>query len=511
MSKTFYITTAIDYVNGVPHLGTAYEKITADIIYRFKKKAGYDAFFLMGNDEHSQNVYKKAIDMEMDPIEYCDMMEGKFRDAWRSLNIEFDDFIRTTSERHKKTVENVLQRVYDNDDIYKGHYEGPYCVSCERFYTEKELNEEGNCPIHNKKPDFIKEENWFFRLSKYCDPLLEHNEKHPKFIQPDIRRNEIVNVLKEGLDDISISRAASKWGVPLPWDRNSVTYVWFDALINYLSGIGFSDNQELFGKYWPADIHYIGKDITRFHCIYWPAMLMSTGIELPEMIYGHGFIMQSGAKLSKSAGSKMSLDDLVERLGADNLRYYIAREVTLGQDGDFSIERFTKLYNADLANDYGNLLNRTLTMINKYHDGVLHRIDSDSDELRKVVEKVVEDYRNLFEDLKMKEAVLQALRIISECNVYIDNKQPWSLAKDADSADKLKSVLYNLAESLRIVTILLHPIMPEKTVEVWRQLNLKNNLKETGLEDTGWGKIPDGHKIEIGDPVFPRMDIEDWS
>ncbi len=506
MSKTFYITTAIDYVNGVPHLGTAYEKITADIINRFKKFAGYDTFFLMGNDEHSQNVFKKARELEMDPVKYCDMMEDKFRKAWAGLNIEFDDFIRTTDKRHMETVRSLLQAVYDKGDIFTGFYEGYYCVSCERFYTEKELDDNENCPVHQKKPEWIKEENWFFRLSKYRDPLLEHIEKNPRFIRPEIRKNEIVNVLKEGLEDLSISRAGSTWGVPLPWDEKSVTYVWFDALINYLSGIGFSDDEKLFNKFWPANIHYIGKDITRFHCIYWPAMLMAAGVELPETIYGHGFIMQSGAKLSKSSGVKLKLEDLVEELGADPLRFYLAAEVVLGSDGDFSMERFKEVYNSDLANDYGNLLNRTLTMIKKYNDGVVYKSQSSGDKLVETTLDAVKNYTELFEDLRMKEAIREAFRIIAEGNLYIDEKKPWELAKNDEKADELKNVLYNLVEALRVFTILLFPVMPKKTLEVWEQLGFDDKLEEMDSSSVEWGKTPDGHKTSKGKPVFPRME-----
>jgi methionyl-tRNA synthetase len=506
MKKTFFITTAIDYVNGVPHLGTAYEKITADIIHRFKEKAGYDTFFLMGNDEHSQNVFKKAQELELDPLKYCDMMEDKFRTAWKSLNIEFDDFIRTTSERHKKTVAAVLEAVQTKGDIYKGHYEGPYCVSCERFYTDKELTPEGNCPVHNRKAEQIKEENWFFRLSKYRDPLLQEIEKNPDLILPEIRRNEIVNVLQGGLDDISISRAGSTWGVPLPWDASSVTYVWFDALINYLSGIGFSDDKDLYNKFWPANVHYIGKDITRFHCIYWPAMLLSAGIPLPRTIFGHGFIMQSGAKLSKSAGDRMDLGELTSKLGADPLRYYLAREVVLGQDGDFSVERFTEIYNAQLANDYGNLLSRTLSMIEKYHGSVVYKTSVTDHRLEKLCAKVTQNYLSFFEELKMKEAISEAFRIISDANLYIDEKKPWVLAKDPAAAEELKAVMYDLFEALRIVTILLNPVMPEKTKQVWEQLNIDSDLIKTALEDAKWGAAPDAHKINKGAPVFPRME-----
>jgi len=506
MAKTYYITTAIDYVNGVPHLGTAYEKITADIITRFKKKAGYDAFFLMGNDEHSQNVYKRAQELDMEPVKYCDMMEGKFRDAWKELHIEFDDFIRTTDPKHIETVGQILQSVYDKGDIYKGNYEGYYCVSCERFYMEKELDDKGNCPVHQTKPEWIQEENWFFKLSKYRDPLLEHIEKNPDFIRPKIRKNEIVNVLKDGLEDLSISRAGSDWGAPIPWDKKSVTYVWFDALINYLSGIGFSDDSKLYNKYWPADIHYIGKDITRFHCIYWPAMLLAAGVELPVCIYGHGFITQSGAKISKSSGVKVELSDLVEQLGADPLRFYLSAEVTLGQDGDFSVERFKEVYNADLANDYGNLLNRTLTMINKYHGGVVYSDGEEDDKIKKLSSDVVTNYRNLFEDLRMKEAIREAFRLIAAGNLYIDEQKPWVLAKDPNSATKLKTVLYNLIEALRVFTILIFPVMPVKTIEVWRQLGFDSDLSGLSLDGTAWGKTGNGHKTAKGDPVFPRME-----
>ncbi|MBN2135482.1 MAG: methionine--tRNA ligase [Acidobacteria bacterium] len=505
MKKTFYITTAIDYVNGVPHLGTAYEKITADIINRFKKLAGYDTHFLMGNDEHSQNVFKKAQELNMDPVKYCDMMEEKFTSAWGRLNVKFDDFIRTTAPRHKKTVSAFLQKIYDNGDIFKGYYEGFYCVSCERFYTEKELDENKNCPVHNTKPEWIKEENWFFRLSKYRDPLLEHIEKNPRFIRPEIRKNEIVNVLKEGLDDLSISRAGSTWGVQIPWDENSVTYVWFDALINYLSGIGYANDTEMYEKFWPANIHYIGKDITRFHCIYWPAMLMAAGVDLPETIFGHGFIMQSGAKLSKSSGNAMDLSTMIDELGAEPLRFYLASEVTLGQDGDFSVERFKEVYNSQLANDYGNLLNRTLTMVDKYHGRVVYK-SSLEDELTKTVTEAVKKYYELFEDLRMKEAIQEAFRIITEGNLYIDNNKPWELAKDESSKEKLESVLHNLVDALRVFTILLYPVMPEKTSEAWRQLGFHNELDTILYEKILEDKTPEGHTTEKGSPVFPRME-----
>ena len=373
MSKHFYVTTAIEFVNSVPHVGHAYEKIGADIIARAMRMLGRDVVFQMGTDEHSTNVARKADELGMEPLQFCDDMVKKFVTVWEKLELSFDVFIRTTSERHEATVRDLLKRIHDNGDIFTGKYEGYYCASCERFYQTKDLIKDDadyRCPVHELPCDWLEEENYFFRLSRYRDPLLAHIEKNQQFIQPEIRRNEIVNVLKDGLDDISISRSGSRWGVPLPWDETAITYVWFDALINYVSAVGYADDRDSFNKYWPAQLQIIGKDITRFHCIYWPAMLLSAGLELPETIFGHGFVHFGGEKMSKTRGTVIDPLEIVERHGADALRYFLAKEIHWGQDGDFTPERFVDIYNADLANNLGNLVNRSLTMIRKLHKGL---------------------------------------------------------------------------------------------------------------------------------------------
>src|SRR5512136_1463281 len=366
----FYITTAIDYVNSRPHLGTAYEKITADVIARFKRLLGVPTHFLMGNDEHSQNVYRRALELGMAPAAYCDQMEWEFRDVWGRLEISFDDFIRTSQPRHRTGVTAMLERIAAAGDLYEGWYEGPYCVSCEAFKPVKDLVD-GLCPVHMTAPEFIREKNHFFRLSKYQRALVEYFDSHPEFLQPEIRRNEIVRLLESGLDDISVSRAGQHWGIPLPADPGSVVYVWFDALINYVSALGFGAAGPGFDEWWPADLHVIGKDITRFHCVVWPAMLMSAGVPLPRQVFGHGFVHLKGQKMSKSLGTVLDPLEAAARFGPDPLRLYLVKEIPYGQDGDFSWERFEERYNVDLANNLGNLVNRVAAMCDKYRGGVL--------------------------------------------------------------------------------------------------------------------------------------------
>jgi len=371
----YFLTTAIDFVNSRPHLGTAYEKVTADIIARYRRLAGYDTHFLMGNDEHSQNVFRKAAEQGKEPLAYCDEMEGVFREVWKRLNVSFDDFIRTSDrKRHFPAVQKLAQACLDKGDIYEGSYEGFYCVSCEAFKQEKDLVE-GNCPIHNTKPLWIKEKNWFFRLSKYQQPLLKHYQEHPSFIEPDIRRNEILRLVEGGLEDISMSRAGQSWGVPVPFDPASVVYVWFDALINYAAAVGYGWDEERFEEWWPASLHVVGKDITRFHCVIWPAMLMSAGLALPKQVFGHGWVYFKGERMSKTMGNIVDPLDAAERFGPDPLRLYLAKEIPYGGDGDFTWERFEEKYNADLANNLGNLVNRLASMTERYQNGAIRGAD----------------------------------------------------------------------------------------------------------------------------------------
>ena len=369
----FYLTTAIDYVNSRPHLGTAYEKITADVIARFKRLSGVDTHFVMGNDEHSQNVFRRARDLGKDPLAYCDGMEQEFREVWGALDLSFDDFIRTTQPRHKAAVETMVNRIAAAGDLYQADYEGWYCVGCEAFKQEKDLVE-GLCPIHRTKPDWIKERNHFFKLSAYRDRLLAHFAEHPEFLQPEVRRNEILRLLEAGLDDISISRAGQSWGIPLPTDPSSVVYVWFDALINYASAVGLGTDPALFDTWWPADLHVIGKDITRFHCVIWPAMLMSAGLPVPRQVFGHGWVHLRGEKMSKSLGTAVDPLEAAQRFGPDALRLFLTKEIPYGADGDFTFERFEERYNTDLANNLGNLVNRVTAMAARYRQG---RLDAD--------------------------------------------------------------------------------------------------------------------------------------
>ncbi len=505
--RKFYITTAIDYVNSNPHLGTAYEKVVADVIARYKNLCGFRTRFLMGNDEHSHNVEKKARELKMSPLDYCDMMAEEFEKTWAALNIQYNDFIRTTEARHITTVQDILSKMKEKDDIYKGSYSGWYCLSCERFYRDKEL-EDGKCPTHEIEPKWIEEENYFFALSKYQEALEKLITEHPEFIMPESRRNEILSIIDQGLEDVSISRSSISWGIPLPFDTKQVVYVWVDALINYLSGMGYATNPKRFGKYWPADLHVIGKDITRFHCIIWPAILMSAGLELPVTVFGHGFINVEGVKLSKTKGTAIDPIELVNKYGSDPIRYYLIREISFGKDGDFSIDRFEERYNADLANGLGNLFSRVLTMVEKYTGGVVEAPDSmhDGTVLAGVASDVLKSYRQAMDSYDLSDGISTVWRLIRASDTYVEENAPWELAKDNNESEKLRSVLYHLIESLRHITILASPVIPGKSKAMWEQLSLSGILQDSGLESLEeWGGYPSGNKIKKGESLFPRL------
>ena len=498
----FYLTTAIDYVNSRPHLGTAYEKIAADVIARYKRLLGVETRFVMGNDEHSQNVFRKARELGLEPAAYCDRMEQEFRGTWDRLDVSYDDFIRTTEPRHRAGVQELMRRCRDAGDIYEGVYEGWYCVGCEAFKQEKDLVD-GNCPIHLTTPEWIREKNYFFRLSKYREPLRRHIEAHPGFIEPAVRRNEILRLIDAGLEDISVSRAGQSWGIPVPWDETSVVYVWFDALINYASAVGLGTDEAMFAKWWPADLHVIGKDITRFHCVIWPAMLMSAGVPLPRQVFGHGWVHTRGLKMSKSLGTVIDPLDASAKYGADPLRLYLTKEIAFGADGDFTWERFEERYNVDLANNYGNLVSRIAAMAERYRQGRVRSAGGDG-QLDTFVSQAAAEWRKAMEAFALERAAAAAYRAIDRANEFIAESEPWTLAKDPAKAAALDQVLWDASEALRVATVMLTPFMPRSTAEILRRLG-------EGAPDAAalaW-RAAGTRTIEKGANLWPRIDIKE--
>ena len=501
----FYITTAIDYVNSRPHLGTAYEKVCADVIARYKRLSGVETFFLMGNDEHSQNVFKSATEQGLDPLTYCDRMEEIFQKTWRSLDLSYDDFIRTSQPRHKAGVAELVQRIHAAGDIYEGVYEGWYCVGCEAFKPEKELVN-GRCPLHPQaEPQWIKEKNYFFRLSKYQKPILEHLLKNPDFFEPEVRRNEQLRLVEGGLEDISISRAGQAWGIPLPWDAKSVVYVWFDALINYASAVGLGTDPQRFQEWWPASLHLIGKDITRFHTVIWPAMLMSAGVPLPQAVFAHGFMTVNGQRMSKSnPGTIIDPLDAAARHGVDPLRLYLVKEIVFGDDGDFALERFDERYNADLANNLGNLVSRVTAMAHQYRQGRLVPAGETSPRLRDIATDVAGTYRRAMDELDITQAAAAVFRLIDAANLHIADAAPWALAKDPAQADRLAQVLFDAAEAIRVAAVLLSPIMPTASQEILRRVGVPS--ESLNLDRDGRWR-PEGERVMVqGSALWPRFD-----
>ena len=503
----FYITTAIDYVNSRPHLGTAYEKVTADVIARYKRLAGFDTRFLMGNDEHSQNVYQRAREQELEPLAFCDRMETAFRDVWQRLDISFDDFIRTTEERHRVGVTALVSRLIESGDVYEGFYEGWYCVSCEAFKQEKDLVD-GACPVHQRPPQWIREKNHFFRLSKYREPLLERYAAHPEALEPEIRRNEILRLLEAGLEDISMSRTGQSWGIPVPSDPGSVVYVWMDALINYVSGVGYGADDDLFDTWWPADLHVIGKDITRFHCVVWPAMLMSAGVALPRQVFGHGWVHWQGQKMSKSLGTAVDPLEAVERLGPDPLRLYLTKEIAYGQDGDFTWERFEDRYNVDLANNFGNLVSRIVAMAHRYRQGRLVAPAAPPGPLAEAASSAVAGYRQAMDRFALHQGVAAAFRIVDAANEYIASVEPWVVARDPARAAELDRQLYDVSEAVRLAAVLLAPVMPRSCAEVLARIGAAAPADALRLERDGVWQAPPGaeRRLSKGPPLWPRIE-----
>jgi methionyl-tRNA synthetase len=506
---TFYITSAIYYVNDVPHVGHTYEIVACDVIARYHRLRGEKVFFLTGTDEHSQNVARAAAERGVTPQEWADQIVPAWKDVFSRLLISNDDFIRTSEGRHVERVQQFVQVLYDRGQIYRGSYEGPYCVSCEEFKNESELVDGNKCPIHHRPVDYISEENYFFRLSNYQGALLNLYQDNPEFIGPETRRNEVVSFVRSGLRDLSISRAAALWGVPIPWDPKHVTYVWVDALLNYITAPGFGAEPERFNSVWPADVHVIGKDITRFHAVIWPAMLMAAELPLPKRVYAHGFLNVGGQKMSKSAGTGVAPAELIERFGVDAYRYYFLREVSFGQDGSYSPESMLARYNAELANGLGNLASRVLAMVDSYFEGRVPRPSDDQapGRLPVAAETAAKRYDQAMLGLELSEAVAALDELVRESNRFLVDVAPWNLAKDPGMRQELADVLYGALEVLRVIAVLASPVMPETASELARQLGIATADWRPRLpEDGTFGGLEPGTAIQRGRSLFPRLD-----
>jgi methionyl-tRNA synthetase len=504
----YYVTSAIPYVNAEPHVGTAYEIIGCDLIARYRRLRGDDVFFLTGTDEHSLNVARSAAEQGITPQEWTDRMVPKWRDVWDRLQISNDDFIRTSEPRHAERVQRFVQLLYDRGEVYLGTYEGPYCVSCEEFKQETELVD-GACPIHLRPVEWLKEDNYFFPLSKYREPLLELYEARPEFVEPAFRRNEVVAFVRGGLRDLSISRSGSDWGIPVPWDPSHVIYVWVDALLNYITAPGFGVQGSLFERVWPCDVHVIGKDIARFHAVIWPALLMAAGLEVPRTVLVHGFLTVGGEKMSKSRGTGVHPLELLDRFGVDSYRYFFLREFPFGQDGNYSIEAIVERHNADLANGLGNLASRVLAMLGSNFGGVVPDpvVEGAEGDLPTVVADVAARVDELMMGLQLTPAVAAVWEIVDRANGYLVEKEPWKIAKELSRRDELGSILYAAAETLRILAILIRAVMPSAADRLWAQLGIDAPLDAQHLpEAVTWGGLVPGTRTTKGDALFPRLD-----
>ena len=495
----FYATTPIYYVNDAPHIGHAYSTVTADALCRWHRLLGDEVFFLTGTDEHGLNVARKAEENGLSPQEQADRTSERFREAWKVLDISYDDFIRTTEQRHHRAVQALLQRIYDNGDIELGTYQGPYCVSCEAYYAESELVD-GACPVHLRPAEMFEEENWFFKLSRYQQPLLDWYEAHPDAVTPESKRNEALGLIRQGLQDVSITRTSLDWGVQVPWAPGHVFYVWYDALINYVTAIGYGEDDERFRGWWPAVHHLIGKDIVRFHCVYWPAMLLAAGLEPPAHIHVHGYLLVGGEKMSKTRLNAIAPADLVDDLGVDAFRYHFLRDTPFGPDGEFSYEGLVARYNADLANNLGNLLSRVTTVVKSKCGGVGPEPGAGC-MLAPIAAVAFADAARAWERVAPSEALDATWRLIRETNAYLEAHEPWK----ADPGPDVDAVLGDALEALRIVAVLATPAMPAACAEVWRRIGLPGSPADERLpQAAGWGGYPGRLPVEKGPPLFPR-------